>query len=579
MSKPRKSAQPQRVRTRWLALSLLLIFVVYLGAANIGPPALGLWQDDGIYLCTAKSLAEGAGYRHIELPTRPLQTKYPILYPAVLAACFLISPEHSKNLFLLLAPTAFAAAGMVVFSALYLRRVFGAPRRLVVLVGVLAMLSPAIFSLVRFTMSDLLYGFLSAAALLLLDLKYAEAKTEKHRTLWLLASACVVALAVLTRLMGLALAGAALLTLIIKRRFRDVAFMILVVCLCVVPWWIWQAAAARANGAIQSSTLEAPELSYSLWLPHYLGQTVRVIYQNIMRAAFGIGYFQLAFPAQFTMSGIAEFSWKTVFIYLACYGSSLLILVGFWRSRASCQKLESLAHKKEVRNLCWRTVHLYAILYVGLMLVWPFEPFRFLVPWTPFLLYFLLTGLPAVGRDTARRLPVRAVVRVLYAALVVLFLTEDGRIVASTGGSFYSREIWSDCSEIRELERWLRANTGNGDVIASDRPAGVFLATGRKGQYFWPDTDPYSLYYGRDREWWNFYFLPGESESQFVYDEMRRHLSDTYVNSRVTFCVEHTGANAQAVALARIIAENPTWFELRYTSPGGAYKVYRVTMS
>lgn len=327
-------------RRRLLVLSFLLAFAVYLAVANFGPRAVGLWQDDGIYLCTAKSLAEGTGYRHIELPTQPLQTKYPILYPAVLAACFLISPQYPENLFLLMAPTALAAAGMVVFATLYLRRVFGASDRMALLVGVLGMLSPAVFSLVRFTLSDLLYGFLSIAALLLLDLKYAEAKTGKRATVWLLASAGVVALAVLIRMMGLALAGAALVTLIIRRRFRDAAVLTFVVCLCLVPWWIWQAAAAQANGAIQSSTLEAPELSYLIWLPHHLGQTVRVIHQNIVRTVFGIGYFQLAFPAQFTISGIAEFSWKTVFIYLACYGSSLLVFVGFWRSRTSCLELD-----------------------------------------------------------------------------------------------------------------------------------------------------------------------------------------------------------------------------------------------
>ena len=43
---------------------------LYLALAALGGTAsVGLWQDDGIYLATAQSLAAGTGYRHIELPT------------------------------------------------------------------------------------------------------------------------------------------------------------------------------------------------------------------------------------------------------------------------------------------------------------------------------------------------------------------------------------------------------------------------------------------------------------------------------------------------------------------------------
>ena len=71
---------------RWIGLSVLAVSAFYMLAANLGPPAVGAWQDDAIYMVTAKSLAAGRGYRHLQIPGQPLQTKYPILYPAVLAA-------------------------------------------------------------------------------------------------------------------------------------------------------------------------------------------------------------------------------------------------------------------------------------------------------------------------------------------------------------------------------------------------------------------------------------------------------------------------------------------------------------
>ncbi len=47
---------------------------VYWTVAVTSPHAVGIWQDDGIYVCTARSLAAGSGYRHIELATEPLHT-------------------------------------------------------------------------------------------------------------------------------------------------------------------------------------------------------------------------------------------------------------------------------------------------------------------------------------------------------------------------------------------------------------------------------------------------------------------------------------------------------------------------
>jgi hypothetical protein len=50
-----------------------------------GMPFLGNFSDDGLYLVGAKSLAEGRNYRISSLPGEPYQTKYPPLYPALLA--------------------------------------------------------------------------------------------------------------------------------------------------------------------------------------------------------------------------------------------------------------------------------------------------------------------------------------------------------------------------------------------------------------------------------------------------------------------------------------------------------------
>jgi hypothetical protein len=61
-------------------------------------PHLGHFHDDSIYLVSAKSLAEGHGYRILSLPAEPFQTKYPPLWPLILAAIWKIAPHFPENL-------------------------------------------------------------------------------------------------------------------------------------------------------------------------------------------------------------------------------------------------------------------------------------------------------------------------------------------------------------------------------------------------------------------------------------------------------------------------------------------------
>src|SRR5437870_12014220 len=86
----------------WLSISafaiILLAIALAFRALNHHLPFFGLYQDDAIYVVTAKSLAEGHGYRILSLPGEPFQTKYPILYPLVLSVIWKTYPDFPHNL-------------------------------------------------------------------------------------------------------------------------------------------------------------------------------------------------------------------------------------------------------------------------------------------------------------------------------------------------------------------------------------------------------------------------------------------------------------------------------------------------
>jgi len=61
-------------------------------------PHLGYFQDDSLYLTSAKSIVEGNGYKIASLPGQPYQTKYPPLFSLLLALVWKLDSSFPENL-------------------------------------------------------------------------------------------------------------------------------------------------------------------------------------------------------------------------------------------------------------------------------------------------------------------------------------------------------------------------------------------------------------------------------------------------------------------------------------------------
>lgn len=551
----------------WLAAGAAL-FTGYLTLALASPTSVGFWGDDAVYVSTAQSLARGTGYRHAEIASQPLQTKYPILYPALLALVFLIEPDYPRNVPLMLAWNALAAAVMAPLAALYWRRVFGASVRLAVALGALVAIAPTVLAFIRYPMSELVYAALALGALFCFDARYARAPSRPGAIAWLVAAALLAGLAALTRTLGLSLAAALTVAPLLRRRWFDAALVAALLALCLAPWWLWQAGAAEENAALQTAFLEAYELDYGLWLPERAGQLLDVAVRNLVGTAFALGFFQLALPR-----GLFEWAFAgpwvaTAALHLVCDLALLLVVLGFAASLRAGP----------------RALHLYAIAYAAIVLTWPFPPYRFLVPWTPFLLYFLAEGLRTGLRAIAARSPGEVATRVWRAGaaaswllLAALFLAEGARIAASTPRDFYAREARLDLTEAQALAEWIRAHTEESDVIASWRPAQLYLASGRRGFNTWAEADPYAARFSPDRRLGTFYAIPSPVDDPAAYGEMREKLPRVYAAAGVTVYVEHA-LDPRRRELARLVREHPGWFELRYTSRNRTLRVYRLKL-
>jgi len=86
-----RGAPRVQVSERMVVLSVAVL-VAIVAVLTVTPWPVGAFQDDAMYTVLAKSLAEGHGYRFLNLPGEPNATHFPPGYPLVLALLWKVAP-------------------------------------------------------------------------------------------------------------------------------------------------------------------------------------------------------------------------------------------------------------------------------------------------------------------------------------------------------------------------------------------------------------------------------------------------------------------------------------------------------
>ncbi len=213
-----------------LPLVILLLLIRLYTIAYLAP-VVGDYHDDGIYLATAKSIAEGNGYRIASLPEEIPQTKYPFLFPALLAVVWWVFPVFPANVpALKLVPLLFGVLwGWAVWLAFRERLGQGGAAWL----GVLTLALPWSVYLSSTLLSEMLF-----AAFTWLALGQIGRPSDKLRTKETISAGALASAAFLARTTGIALIIAGVLALASRRAWKQAAlFLGTSVALCS-PWAI-----------------------------------------------------------------------------------------------------------------------------------------------------------------------------------------------------------------------------------------------------------------------------------------------------------------------------------------------------
>jgi 4-amino-4-deoxy-L-arabinose transferase-like glycosyltransferase len=224
-----------RTRFRKFAVVLLLVIpsAAYLWHFGV-LPRFGDLQDAGVYYVSAKSLAEGGGYRIESLPGEPAQTEKPPLYPLLLSVAWRIDPQFPRNLSIAAWISWLALPAMLLLSAAYFPKLGVSGWRAWLLLCLIAS-NPYVVFCSSQLLADLLF-----LALILLTMLLVERGVEGEGGIALAVIGGVVAgLTYLTRSAGIAILPAAVVYFGLRGRWRRGIWFTAAAAPFIAGWMLW----------------------------------------------------------------------------------------------------------------------------------------------------------------------------------------------------------------------------------------------------------------------------------------------------------------------------------------------------
>ena len=440
------------------AAATVVVAITALKLPDLLSSYAGGYHDDAVYLVTARALAEGDGYSIASLPDPLPQTKYPVLFPALLALVWKAYPHFPENLPLLrLVPWAAMWLWMWLLWKLIGEEL--GRREAATWIILLMLAAPLTLYLGTHLLSETLFAALSTWAILLMVRIGRGSGSLPLRSAVLLAVVC--SLAFHTRTIGFTLLPAAAVTLWQRRSLNAAfAFGLVWLGLCL-PWFLWQSA---HDGPLDATLAYYTSGNYSSW--NVLSGGVSVL-GNVLST--NLAALALAPAWLWNLPAGLQIPWLLVMVMVLAVAGVL----GMLRSRLAAPAVWLLGT-------------------VAVVLLWMWPPLRFVVPVVP----VYLLGLAPRSLAEGARWTV-TVGRIIAGALLLLGVSQHIPPTWHTGGwntVSISRTERLEGREVLAGVDWIERNTPANAVIAANLDPIYWLYSGRKGIRAFA-ADPYRLYY------------------------------------------------------------------------------------
>jgi hypothetical protein len=429
------------------------VVIAVLGVWAQNAALVGINYDDGIYALLARAIANGDGYRLTFLPVALPGIKYPPVYPLSLVPFWILAGSQESALWAMKIANGMylgVAAGTFTYLMADLRVM---PTYLAAVVAVVSFVSGTMMLVTAGVLSEPLYMAVLFAALWVADGGEGRPGTKR-----LVFAGTLAGLVVLTRSVGVTVVVAVAIGLWVRYGRRTALKALGVAALVIAPWLAFTFAKSG----------QVPEVL----VPRY-GSYLQLYLANLggsLGSAFDI--FSTNLGAILQTLGAKLVPW---------FGSTIRSLAG-----AALIALAMLGSVKIVRKA--PATAIYPWVYLALILVWSFPPFRFLFILFPLLLALAVVSLPIVAGRMGEILGGVSRGRIRQSwprfALIALSLLVAGGL-AFRDSRAVARRVW-DGAELdksasgAEVIDWVLKNTGPHAVIAYEFDPLIALHTGRK---------------------------------------------------------------------------------------------------
>jgi hypothetical protein len=314
-------------------------------------------------------------------------------------------------------------------------------------------------------------------SLLLTVMMVDRSVTSTRRSRDTLLAGALAAATVLIRTAGAPMIMAAILYLLTRRRWRQASLFAVTVLLCLAPWWWYARTHAPtveqrlAHGGVQSLTY-----GQDFWMRRAGDSTSGVITVRDLPArvadrlmdVFGRDVAAIVAPALFR--GASESGEEVLAVGGGLFPGSMGIATGTVLVSGLFSVVALLGFVSAIRRGATSAEYLVP-LSVGMIVVWPWPAYRFVLPLTPYLLFYLLAGLRTIT-------PAMPVARVALLCVIGLNAADHAQYILA---SRTATPDWAaDSQETDALLDWMRDHVTGDGYVATTNPALVYLRTGRR---------------------------------------------------------------------------------------------------
>ena len=426
---------------RWrIALAVTGMLALAVGCLTLDHYPVGVFHDDAMYVVLARAIANGRGYRWINLPDAPAASHFPPGLPLVLALIWRAWPVFPANV------VAFKAFNVLCFAATSVLAAQLVRERLAsegwgLAAGILAAVAVPSLVLTTMVLSEPL--FLAIALGTLLMAERAPANAPRHAFV----AGLLAGSAMLVRMHGAALAIGIIGVLLLRRRARDAGAAALGTLAVVLPWQLW----ARVTTEPLAPPIAGNYGSYLAWW---------------MRGFHELGARMLSMTASRTCTEVTS-----MMVSLFSPGRSAPV-----HALTLVALAIALVSTAFVLSKRMPVTALFLVLYLAVVVVWPFPPSRFLWGIWPLVLLIIIGPAREVAGRASWIPPVRVVVGLSCAWLAVGYAMYEVRAVR---GRWWSSIARASTPRIDGAVAFATAHTAPGDIISADDEGAVFLYTGR----------------------------------------------------------------------------------------------------